>query len=221
MEKFDYELYGWNTPNGQKVLIALEEAKANYRYIPVDITVGQQKTTAFKQLSPDGKIPALVHHTAMLQGSRSPVKLFESGAILLYLANQFPMLHGRNDAEKAQVMSWTFWQVGQLGPIAGQFGRFHSLYAQNAEAINHFHGLIERCLAVMETQLARSTYLVGEKFTVADIACLPWIASEQSYLQRYEFAWRENYPMVCQWADGLLVKPSVRSALGNPGGDTV
>lgn len=202
-----YELFSWNTPNGQKIVIALEEAAADYAYHPIDISKGEQQSDSFRSISPDGKIPALFHH------AESRVTIFESGAILLYLAKQFPTLNGTDAQEQAQVMAWTFWQAGQLGPLAGQFGRFHTVVPENPAAVDHFEQLVWRCLDVMEKRLGVSAYLAGGNFTVADIASLPWIASEQSYLQRYGLDWRERYPSVKRWADQILTRHSVKTAL--------
>ena len=203
MQSSEFELYGWDTPNGQKITIALEEAGANYVYKPIDISQGEQHAESYKALSPDGKIPALIHHLA------EPVTLFESGAILLYLANLYPALTGESESTRARVMSWTFWQVGQLGPLAGQFGRFQIATPPNPDALKHFETLVWRCLDVMEKQLSRTSYLAGEQFTVADIASFPWVASQQSYLQRYHIAWREKCPALRLWADNIANKPSV------------
>jgi len=207
MKSFEYELYGWNTPNGQKIIIALEEVGARYQYHPVDISQGEQHTDAFRAISPDGKIPALIHNTP------TPVTLFESGAILLYLANQYPALTGNSEQEKAHVMAWTFWQVGQLGPLAGQFGRFQNAAPENQAAVEHFETLVWRCIDVMEKQLSQTSFLAGEQFSVADIAAFPWIASQQSYLQRYHIAWREQRPALARWANRIAEKTSVRKAL--------
>ncbi len=204
------DLYSWNTPNGQKIIIALEEAGAAYNYHPIDISKGEQKAAQFRSISPDGKIPALVVNTDPV------VTYFESGAILLYLADRFPVLDGKSVAERALMRSWTFWQVGQLGPLAGQFGRFSGAEVANPTAVEHFEKLVWRCLQVLEKRLSESAYLAGETFTVADIACLPWIASQRSYLQIYNLPWRRQCPSVVRWADGLMVKPSVMKAL-SPG----
>jgi len=211
VNKFDFEFYGWNTPNGQKIIIALEEAGAIYRYHPINISKGEQKTSQYRRISPDGKIPALIVN------SEPAVSYFESGAILLYLASVFPELHGKTEIERAQVMSWTLWQAGQLGPLAGQFGRFSAAY-DNPAAVVHFDSLLWRCLDVLEKRLSNSPYLAGSSFTAADIATLPWIASKQSYLQIYDVAWREKCPSLTRWADSLMSKASVVKALGlNPG----
>lgn len=207
MSQSALELYGWNTPNGQKIIIALEEVGANYQYHPIDISNGEQHTESFKRISPDGKIPALTHNTD------TTITLFESGAILLYLADLFPVIHGKDAIERAQVMSWTFWQVGQLGPLAGQFGRFHTATPENPAAIDHFEQLVWRCLNVLEKQLSTSEYLAADHFTVADIASITWVASNQSYLQKYGIKWREKCPAVKRWADLVLQKPSVQKAL--------
>jgi len=188
VNEFEFDFYGWNTPNGQKIIIALEEVDANYRYHRIDISRGEQKTPEYRRISPDGKIPALVVN------SEPAISYFESGAILLYLAGVFPELHGKTELERAQVMSWTLWQVGQLGPLAGQFGRFNTADPENPAAVKHFEELVWRCLDVLEKRLEESPYLAGSSFTVADIATLPWIASRQSYLQSYKVAWREKCP---------------------------
>ena len=199
----EFELYGWNTPNGQKIIIALEEAHANYSYKPVDISAGEQHTKEFRALSPDGKIPALIHNGA------SRITLFESGAILLFLSNRFPQLNGVTETERAQVMSWTFWQVGQLGPLTGQFGRFKGASPSNHNAIEHFESLVWRCLKVMNTRLENSDYLAGTSFTIADMACYPWIASQQSYLQIYGLDWRSQCPAIARWVEDIASRPSV------------
>jgi len=207
LEESNLDLYGWNTPNGQKIIIALEEAGATYRYHPIGISRGEQKTPEFRAISPDGKIPALVIN------SNPTTTYFESGAILLFLANKYPLLNGKTEAEKALTVSWTFWQVGQLGPMAGQFGRFSGAVPRNREAIAHFEKLIWRCLDVLEKRLSESPYLAGDSFTVADIASLPWIASPQSYLQIYKVGWKDKCPSIVRWTDSLLQKPSVVKAL--------
>ncbi len=208
-----FDLYGWNTPNGQKIIIALEEAAAEYRYHPIDISKGEQNAAAFRKISPDGKIPALVSL------SDTTVTHFESGAILLYLASIFPALNGTTEAEKALVSSWTFWQVGQLGPLAGQFGRFNveataTPDAANTVAIKHFEKSVFRCLEVLEKRLALSPFIAGDSFTVADIASLPWIASEKSYLKIYNVEWKRRYPSLLKWSQKLKKRPSVISAFG-------
>lgn len=209
MNQAEFELYGWNTPNGQKIIIALEEVSAPYQYNPVDISKGEQHAESFRLISPDGKIPALAHQ------AESPVTLFESGAILLYLANLYPSINGHTDQEKAQVMAWTFWQVGQLGPLAGQFGRFHTAEPANPAAIDHFEQLVWRCLDVLEKRLVQSKFLASDHFTVADIASFPWVASQQSYLQKYNIDWRAKCPSVVRWADLIMQKSSVQHAFNN------
>jgi len=208
VDKAEYELYGWNTPNAQKIIIALEETGATYRYHPINIRSGEQNTAQFRALSPDGKIPALVVN------STPPVSYFESGAILLYLASVYPVLNGTEE-DKSRVLSWTLWQVGQLGPIAGQFGRFSGAASSNAEAIEHFEKLLWRCLEVLDKRLCESSYLAGDSFTVADIAVLPWIASNQSYLQIYNFPWQSRCPALVRWTKSLYKRPSVVKALSS------
>jgi len=133
----------------------------------------------------------------------------------LYLANLFPDLHGRTDQERAKVMAWTFWQVGQLGPLAGQFGRFQNATPANPAAVDHFEQLVWRCLEVMEKQLAKTTYLAGDHFSVADITSFTWVVSEKSYLQIYGVDWRQSCSSIARWADLILQKASVQHAFNN------
>ncbi len=204
----ELDLYSWNTPNGQKIIIALEEAGAKYKYHAIDIRKGEQNAATFRAISPDGKIPAIVTH------GETPVTLFESGAILFHLANLYPTLNGVTPQDQASVSAWTFWQVGQLGPLTGQFGRFHSAADnKNQAAIEHFEQLVWRCLTVMETRLGESPYLACDRLTIADIACIPWIASKQSYLQIYDVPWQQRCPAINQWATKLCARPSVIAAL--------
>ena len=202
-----FELYYWNTPNGLKAVIALEEIAVPYTHHLIDLSHGEQHNPAFRQLSPDGKIPALVDI------SRDKLTLFESGAILLYLAGHYPQINGQTEAERGQVLSWTLWQVGQLGPLAGQFGRFKGLTPPNPVGINHFEQLVWRCLDVLEKRLQESEYIVGEHYTVADIASFPWVASDQSYLQRYQINWRDKCPAVNRWAKLIAQRPAVEKSL--------
>lgn len=237
-----FELYGWNTPNGQKITIALEEVGANYHYHPVDITNGEQHRDSFRLISPDGKIPALIHRSAVTTNNGfsanelsagnkhatndraksnhedgTTITLFESGAILLYLANLFPAINGRTEQEKSQVMSWTFWQVGQLGPLAGQFGRFHNATPANPAAVEHFEQLVWRCLGVLEKRLSESAYLAAEHFTVADIASFTWVASEQSYLQKFNLKWSDECPAIARWANAISQRASVQKQMTGTG----
>jgi len=222
-----FDLHSFNTPNGQKIIIALEEADASYRYHSIDITKGEQHTEQFRALSPDGKIPVLVTRSSNRSNSNNnnnskanndsgavieePIIHFESGAILLHLASIFPTLNGQSATERAKVLAWTFWQVGQLGPLAGQFGRFSGAETKNTGAIEHFEQLVWRCLTVMEKRLSESPFLAGDSFTVADIASLPWIASDVSYLQKYDVNWKKC-PSVVRWVDSLIDRPSVIKA---------
>ena len=214
----EFDLYSWNTPNGQKIVIALEEAGADYTYHPIDISAGEQHEESFRRISPDGKIPALIHRdasssSATKSAEHKDIVLFESGAILIYLANIFPILHGRDEQEKAQVVSWTFWQVGQLGPLAGQFGRFQNATPPNPQAVKHFEDLVWRCLTVMEKRLETSSFLASDRISIADIAAFPWIASKQSYLQSYKFPWRDKCPSIARWADEIANREAVEKVL--------
>jgi GST-like protein len=168
------DLHYWPTPNGHKITMFLEEAGLDYAIKPVDIGKGEQFRPDFLAISPNNRMPAIVDSAPSDGGS--PVSLFESGAILLYLAEKSGRFIPRDLRGRAMVLQWLFWQMGGLGPMTGQYGHF-TVYAPEriAYAIERYTKEAERLLGVLDHQLAGRRFIAGNDYTIADMACYPWI----------------------------------------------
>lgn len=197
------DLHYYKSPNGRKVLIALEETGLPYQVHWVDIAAGDQHADAFRAISPAGKIPAIVDRGA----SQDRFALFESGAILIYLAEKSGRLlpAGR---QRYEVMSWLCWQVAQQGPMLGQAAHFHSHARANGVdvpyAVERYVGEARRCYEVMETRLAGREWIVDD-FSIADIALFPWTRVAKG--QGVDIA---QFPNVKRWSDAIAARPSAR-----------
>lgn len=197
------KLYYWPTPNGQKIIIFLEESGIPYQIIPVNIRQGEQFEPEFLKIAPNNKIPAIVDSAPANGGPALP--LFESGAILLYLAEKtgqfLPQdLHGRNE-----VLQWLFWQMAGLGPMAGQ-NHFFSQYASETIpfAIDRYVNETARLYKVLNQQLAGQQFIVRNEYSIADMACYPWIALHQRQQQDLG-----NFPHIKRWMESLQTRPAV------------
>jgi GST-like protein len=195
------DLYYWTTPNGHKVTMFLEEAELPYRIIPVNIGKGEQFAPEFLKIAPNNRIPAIVDHAPGDGGA--PVSIFESGAILLYLADKTSRylpgdLRGRNDA-----LQWLFWQMGGLGPMAGQNHHF-STYAPEKlpYAIERYVKETSRLYAVLDHRLADREFLAGA-YSIADIASYPWIVPYERQQQKLE-----DFPNLQRWFEAIKARPA-------------
>jgi GST-like protein len=196
------DLYFWTTPNGYKPLIFLEEAGVPYTIQPVNISKGEQFEPAFLEISPNNRIPAIVDSAPRNGGA--PIPLFESGAILLYLAEKTGRYLPKDPAGRAEVMQWLFWQMGGLGPMLGQNLHF-STYAPEKipYAIERYQNETERLYRVMDTRLADRPYLAGA-YSIADMASYPWIIRlerEQPRLARF--------PNLRRWVEAIGQRQAV------------
>jgi len=193
-----FDFYYWCTPNGDKVLILFEELGLNYRIKPINILRGEQYDKAFLAISPNNKIPA-IHQ------SSSKLSLFESGAILLTLAEQSGKLLTQEN--RLAVLQWLFWQVGGLGPMAGQNHHFnHYAPEKISYAVDRYNNETERLYRVLEQQLQNKEYIASE-FSIADIACYPWVACYE--LQHIDLA---NFPNIQAWYNRMEQRASVKKA---------
>ncbi len=167
------DLYYWSTPNGHKITIFLEEAELDYNLIPIDIRSGAQFQPDFLRISPNNRIPALVDHQPI--GQSEPLSIFESGAILLYLAEKTDKFIPKSLKDRYRVLEWLFWQMGGLGPMAGQNHHF-SKYAPEKipYAIDRYVKETNRLYGVLDRQLQGKDFIAGE-YSIADMACYPWI----------------------------------------------
>ncbi len=166
------DLYTWTTPNGRKVSIFLEETGLEYKVIPVDLEKGDQQEAEFIALNPNQKIPAIVDHDV----KGEPIRLFESGAILIYLAEKTGTFLPAEGAERAEVLQWLMYQMSHVGPILGQANHFATHSEPIQYAIERFVGEAMRITGVLNTGLEGREYLAGE-YSIADIATYPWIAA--------------------------------------------
>lgn len=194
------DVYFWPTGNGKKVTIMLEECGLEYRVIPVNIGKGDQHTADFLKISPNNKMPAIVDHD--VEGE--PVTLFESGAILEYLAEKTGRFLPGDVRGKYRVLQWVYWQVGGLGPMAGQAHHFLRYAPKKVEyAMERFRRETARLYKVMDNQLAQSEYLAGE-YSIADIAAWPWV---------FRHDWQEqdlnDFPGVQRWFNTVGARPAV------------
>ncbi len=197
------ELYTWPTPNGHKVHIMLEECGLPYRVIPVDIGSGEQFRSEFLAISPNNKIPAIVDPDGP---DGAPMALFESGAILLYLAGKTGRLLPPDTRGKYEVLQWLMFQMGSVGPMLGQAHHFRIYAPQKIPyAIERYTNEAKRLYGVMNRQLAKSKYIAGPAYTIADIAIFPWLRSWKNQ----GIDWNDH-PHLKGWFDEIGARPAVR-----------
>jgi GST-like protein len=212
--KHPLQLYSLGTPNGVKVTVMLEEllalghSGAEYDAWLVRIHEGDQFSSGFVAANPNSKIPALVDHSGA-----EPVRVFESGAILLYLAEKFGTLVPTDPALRAECMSWLFWQMGSAPYLGGGFGHFYAYAPFKMEyPIDRFSMEVKRQMDVLNQRLAHSQFVAGDSYTIADIAIWPWyggMAKGQMY-EAGEFLQVSEYTHVIRWADEIAKRPAVR-----------
>ncbi|MCS2155157.1 GSH-dependent disulfide bond oxidoreductase [Scandinavium goeteborgense] len=201
------DLYYAPTPNGHKITLFLEEAQLAYRLIRVDISKGDQFRPEFLTVSPNNKIPAIVDHVPADGGA--PYSLFESGEILLYLAEKSGKLLSGELRERHVTLQWLFWQVGGLGPMLGQNHHFNHFAPQPVPyAIERYQVETLRLYNVLNKRLSTSPWLGGEHYSIADIACWPWINAHLR--QRIDL---QNLPAVNNWFERIRQRPATERAM--------
>ena len=208
------DLYYWPTPNGWKIPIALEEMGLEYNVIPVDINGGDQFTDWFKAVSPNSKMPAIVDHDGP---DGKPVSIFESGAILQYLARKTGKFYGETERDRIEIDQWLFWQVGGLGPMAGQAHHF-LVYAPKFAppqdlpyAKDRYRTEVARLYGVLDKQLEGKDYMCGE-FSIADIATWGWAS-----LWRRQEQSLDDKPNMKAWLVRMKARPAVQAGRGLAG----
>ena len=199
------DVYYWGTPNGLKIKLFLEEAELPYRIIPVDIGKGEQFDPAFLRIAPNNRIPALVDDEPADGGP--PLSLFESGAILLYLAEKTGRFIPAELRGRAQVLQWLFWQVGGLGPMAGQNHHFsHYAPEKIPYAVERYVKETNRLYGVLDKRLADRPFIAGA-YSIADMASYPWIVPYERQGQRLE-----DFPHLKRWFEAVANRPAVKRA---------
>lgn len=202
------DLHYWTTPNGHKVTMFLEEAGMAYRIVPVNISVGDQMKPDFLAIAPNNRIPAIVDHAPADAGAK--VSLFESGAILLYLADKIGrFVPPASDIRgRADVLQWLFWQMGGLGPMAGQNHHF-SQYAPEKipYAINRYVNETGRLYGVLNKRLADRAFMAGAEYSIADMASYPWIVPHARQGQNLD-----DFPHLARWFAAIKARPATQRA---------
>jgi GSH-dependent disulfide-bond oxidoreductase len=198
------DLYTWTTPNGRKVSILLEELGVDYTAHPINIGQGDQKTPEFLDISPNNKIPAIVDQDTGL-------KLMESGAIMIYLADKYGKFLAKDGDERTRTIEWLMWQMGGLGPMLGQVHHFVHFNPGKADyAEERFSTEAKRLYGVLDNRLEGRDFIVDD-YSIADMACWPWIS-------RYE--WQKidlnDYPNVRAWYQRLAARPAVQAGYHVP-----
>jgi GST-like protein len=198
------DFYYWPTPNGWKVAIMLEECGLPYRMIPVNIGRGEQFTPEFTAISPNNRMPAIVDHNA----PEGPLPVFESGSILIHLAERTGRFMPMSRIGRKETLEWLFWQVGNLGPMAGQLSHFVN-YAQGEHAYAHtrYANEYNRCLGVLERRLEGREFILDE-YSIADMASWPWVLIAKPLGQTLD-----EFPNVARWRNTIKERPAVRIAV--------
>ncbi|MFQ3208121.1 MAG: GST-like protein [Glaciecola sp.] len=214
--KHPLQLYSLATPNGVKVTMMLEELlvkgfkEAEYDAYLVNIMEGDQFTSGFVGANPNSKIPALVDHS-----TSPPTRIFESGSILLYLADKFDAFLSKDPVQRAETMSWLFWQMGSTPMLGGGFGHFYAYAPEKYEyPINRYAMEVKRQMDVLDRQLAENEFISGSEYTIADMAIWPWyggLALGKLY-EAGEFLQVEEYKNVQRWTKAIDARPQVKRA---------
>jgi GST-like protein len=204
------DLHHVGTPNGHKVTIALEELGLPYRVIPYDLLKGEHFTADFRRINPNNKLPALVDHEPPFGGA--PFAVFETGAILIYVAEKAGRLLPADGRRRSLALQWLMWQMAGLGPMHGQAHHFVR-YAPEDQVygVQRYTKEARRLLHVMERRLGEAEYL-AEEYSIADIACWPWVRA--SRLIRVDLA---EFPAIKSWWDKIALRPAVIAGTGGEG----
>jgi GST-like protein len=199
------DLYYWTTPNGHKTTIFLEEAGVPYTIKPVNISIGDQFKSEFLKISPNNRIPAMVD-TDPLDG-KGPLSVFESGAILQYLAEKTGKFLPVDVRGRTDVMQWLFWQMGGLGPMAGQNGHFNNYAPEKITyAIDRYVKETERLYGVLDERLDGREFIAGD-YSIADMACYPWIVPHERHKQKLD-----EFSSLKRWFTAIEERPAVKRA---------
>ncbi len=199
------DFYYWPTPNGWKVAIMLEELGAAYKVTPLNIGKGDQFSPDFMAVSPNSRMPAIVDHG----GSGQPTTVFESGAILFYLAEKHGRFVPNNPNGRKEAMEWLFWQTGNQGPMAGQLSHFIN-YAQGDHVYSEtrYANEFDRCLGVLERRLETREFVLGDEYSIADMICWPWVLIAKPLGRSLD-----EFPSVSRWRNTIKVRSAVQKGV--------
>jgi GST-like protein len=210
------QLYSLPTPNGIKVSAMLEETGLPYEPHLVDFGSGDQHSPEFLSLNPNNKIPAIIDPNGP---DGKPLTLWESGAILLYLAEKSGKLLPKDPAARYEAIQWVMWQMGGLGPMTGQLGFFHKFAGKEYEdrrPFERYRDEVIRLLGVLDRQLEGQEYIVGNEYSIADITCWPWARNINGFYEAAEVVGYRNFKNVVRWVDACLSRPASEKAINIP-----
>jgi GST-like protein len=212
------DLYYWTTPNGHKITIFLEETGLPYKIFPINIGKGEQFAKDFLAISPNNRIPAMIDHEP--PGGGAPISVFESGEMLLYLAEKTGKFLSKDIRARTQALEWLFWQMANLGPNSGQNNHFSNYAVDKIPyAMDRYRNEVNRLYGVLDRRLDGRDYVAGE-YSIADMAIYPWIAPHERQHQNIA-----DFPNIKRWLDLVAARPAVVRAYAkakevnpNPGG---
>ena len=210
------QLYSLPTPNGVKVSTMLEECGLDYEAHLVNIMSGDQMTPEFLSLNPNNKIPAIIDPDGP---NGKPLPLWETGAILIYLAEKTGKFLPLNPPERYETIQWVMWQMGGLGPMLGQFGFFYAFGGKEIEdkrPMERYRDEARRLLAVLNARLEGRAFIMGEEFTIADIAAWPWVRAILTGYDARDVLGLDDFPEVLRWLDVCMARPASKVAVNTP-----
>ena len=213
-------LYTWTTPNGRKIPIMLEEIGMPYEVHPIDISQNAQFAADFLKIAPNNKIPAITDDGIVdADAGDAPLAIFESGAVLTYLAETSGMLLAPSGPARFKALEWLYWSIGGLGPMLGQLGFFAVRAEEKAPlAIDRFTQEAGRLLGVMERRLSEAPYLAGSDYSIADIACYPWVVAATTFLKQPLAKDLQDKPAIHRWLVAVGARPAVVKGMQVPRG---
>lgn len=207
----EIQLYSLATPNGRKVSIALEEMELPYKAFKIDIQKGEQHAREFLLINPNGKIPAIVDPNGP---DGKPLAIMESGAILIYLAEKSGKFLSEDPRTRNETLQWLFFQVGHIGPMFGQFGHFFKYAKDNCPhpyPTERYAKETQRLLGVLEERLKGRDFLVGEEYSIADMATFPWVGALDWGYEAREYLNADLYRNVWEWHDRCMERPKTQA----------
>ncbi|HFB64674.1 MAG TPA: glutathione S-transferase family protein [Aeromonadales bacterium] len=199
------DFYTAATPNGQKISIVLEEMSLPYKLINVDLRAEEQKTAEFLKMNPNGRIPVIVDH------DNDDFVLFESGAILVYLAEKTGLFYGQNEKQRYEILQWVMFQMSGIGPMMGQANVFHRYFPEKIEVvINRYQNEVKRLFGVLNSRLTDNEYLVGD-YSIADIANWAWVRTHE-----WSGVETDDLPHLSRWIELIAARPAAEKGINIP-----